>query len=113
MFSCYNNCPDDPRSFPAQNQVVVYCAQASRSQSLERETATDTDTATPTDSLDVDETTETGDATTTAERYRASNTETFSSGEPEETDEAGAAPDLMRSTGGMLLGVAGVVAFVL
>lgn len=121
--SCYNNCPDDPRASSAQNQVLVFCQQASRSDdisNLESSTGTESATGTLTEFEMFPESTEevfatsseediVSTTTTATQQNRASNTRTSNSAD----DEEGAAPNLMRNTGGMLLGVAGVMAIIL
>lgn len=89
--------------------MIVFCQQVTLTRSL---SSTETSTAEYDSSTDTYPTalaTSAGSRTTEREN-RVSNTATFSS---EDAEETGAAPELMRNTGGMLLVIAGVVAVML
>ncbi|KAF9882145.1 hypothetical protein CkaCkLH20_00181 [Colletotrichum karsti] len=101
--TCYNNCPKDVRAAPAQQQVGIYCQQASlygsaaqrKTQSVASGTASAavaSHSATPT---------ATDDAASTTASVSATSTPNLGVGQ------------LARNTGGVLLAVAGVVAAVL
>lgn len=96
--SCYNNCPNDSRAGPARQQVNSFCAQVTTSSSV---SASTTVTAASTDIEDGE--------TSTVER--PTNTRSFSADVPENT--SGAAEGLVKNTGGMLLGAAGIAALVM
>ncbi|KAK2755141.1 hypothetical protein CKAH01_01033 [Colletotrichum kahawae] len=102
--TCYNNCPNDARASPAQNQVTIFCQQASlygsaaqrktasvASGSATAAVASNSATATPT----------TGSSASAIASVSATSTPNLGVGQ------------LARNTGGVLLAVAGVVAAVL
>ncbi|KAF3809251.1 hypothetical protein GCG54_00011447 [Colletotrichum gloeosporioides] len=102
--TCYNNCPNDARASSAQNQVTIFCQQASlygsaaqrktasvASGSATAAVASNSATATPT----------TGSSASATASVSATSTPNLGVGQ------------LARNTGGVLLAVAGVVAAVL
>ncbi|KFA66406.1 hypothetical protein S40285_01295 [Stachybotrys chlorohalonatus IBT 40285] len=109
--TCYNNCPNDSRAHDANNLVTIHCQNASlygtrtatRTATSSATAATDA-AATTTD--DADETEDDADETSQS----TSGTATSSA---EGADNTGAAADLARNTGGVLLAVAGAVAALL
>ncbi|KAK0385068.1 hypothetical protein NLU13_7546 [Sarocladium strictum] len=99
--TCYNNCPNDPRAAPAQNQVQVFCQQASLHNTKTTATSSGSKTTSaPTATNDDAE--ETGS--------QVSNTATFEAKTPEET---GAAGEVFVNAGGALVAVAGAIAALL
>ncbi|KAF6813015.1 hypothetical protein CSOJ01_04848 [Colletotrichum sojae] len=104
--TCYNNCPKDSRASPAQNQVTIFCQQASLYGSKAQQK-----TATPS-----------GSATAAVASNAATATPSATTGEDAASTTASVSPtstpnlgvgQLARNTGGVLLAVAGVVAAVL
>jgi hypothetical protein len=96
---CYNNCPNDPRASSAQNQVLVFCQQASLHNTKTKTTATSTGTETttePTATSDDDE--DSGS--------QESNTASFEAETPQET---GAAGEVFVNAGGAIVAVAGAI----
>ncbi|KAF6839816.1 hypothetical protein CMUS01_04156 [Colletotrichum musicola] len=104
--TCYNNCPKDSRASPAQNQVTIFCQQASLYGSkAQQKTATPSGSATAA----VASNAATATPSATAGEDAASTTASVS---PTSTPNLGVG-QLARNTGGVLLAVAGVVAAVL
>ncbi|KAF7547098.1 hypothetical protein G7Z17_g7955 [Cylindrodendrum hubeiense] len=97
--TCYNNCPSDSRASSAQNDVTVYCNNASLYASTNT-AATKTAASSKTASADAADSSATESSATAIE-----------SSTPSTTDNAAA--DLARNTGGVLLAVAGVIAALL
>ncbi|KAL0942425.1 uncharacterized protein CTRU02_200311 [Colletotrichum truncatum] len=105
--TCYNNCPNDPRASPAQQQVGVFCSNASLyGSAAQRKTASVSASATA--AVASNSATPTA-AATTGTNDAASTTASVS---PTSTPNLGVG-QLARNTGGVLLAVAGVVAAVL
>ncbi|TKW52497.1 hypothetical protein CTA1_5817 [Colletotrichum tanaceti] len=109
--TCYNNCPKDARALPAQQEVTIYCQQASiHGSAAQRKTQTVAASATgfatnaaASNSASPTAATPTADeaASTAASSSTATSTPNMGVGQ------------LARNTGGVLLAVAGVVAAVL
>ncbi|KAK6217546.1 hypothetical protein QIS74_07660 [Colletotrichum tabaci] len=109
--TCYNNCPNDARAVPAQQQVTIYCQQASiHGSAAQRKTQTVASA--------------TGSATNAAASNSASPTAATRTAADEAASTAASSStatstpnmgvgQLARNTGGVLLAVAGVVAAVL
>jgi cobalamin biosynthesis Mg chelatase CobN len=110
--TCYNNCPNDVSAPSAQNQVKIFCqnaslygtaAQASKTAAADKSEETGSlTTANLPASTTSDK--EESDESTSSTKSGASPTESADS--PEGT---GAGANLARNTGGLLLAVAGVV----
>jgi hypothetical protein len=96
VFSCFNNCPDDPRAVAAQTQAENTCRIASTS-------TTDSHTATATHTSSATKVTFT--ATTTSDEGSTSNTATFDAGSPDDNDSAAGSLTLAP---GLFVGAAGV-----
>ncbi|GKT52542.1 uncharacterized protein ColSpa_12723 [Colletotrichum spaethianum] len=108
--TCYNNCPKDTRAAPAQQQVTVFCQQASLYGSAAQASKTQTvASASGSATNGVASASATATATSTAADDSAS---TSSSATATSTPNMGVG-QLARNTGGVLLAVAGVVAAVL
>ncbi|KAI9167663.1 hypothetical protein HJFPF1_03796 [Paramyrothecium foliicola] len=109
--TCWNNCPKEPGASPAQQQVTIMCqnaslygtkAQASKTAAVSGSQTSAAAAAATTDSDD-----ENAEETSTT---ASPSGPTQSADSPEGT---GAAANLARNTGGLLLAVAGVVAAML
>jgi hypothetical protein len=101
-YSCFNNCPNDPRAPSFQNQVTIFCTNASlygskAAKATKATTAPVAGAPSPT-----------ADATVSA----ATNSVTPTTSGARNTPTGGAG-ELALNTGGVLLAVAGVVAAVL
>jgi hypothetical protein len=110
--SCYTNCPKDDRASSAQNQVVIMCQNASLYGSKAQASKTAAVTGSQTSVAAAASTTadeEEKDDAKNAEQSTAPASSTTTSA-PEGT---GAAANIARNTGGLLLAVAGVVAAML
>ncbi|KZL77000.1 GPI anchored serine-threonine rich protein, partial [Colletotrichum tofieldiae] len=107
--TCYNNCPKDSRAPSAQNEVTIYCQQASlHGSAAQRKTQTVASaTGSATNAVASNSATATATRTATDEAASTSSSSTATS-----TPNMGVG-QLARNTGGVLLAVAGVVAAVL
>ena len=104
--SCYNNCPEDTRATSANQQVLIFCQQASihgtkSSNSSATSTGTETTATAPSTTSDDDE---------DDDEARGSNTATFEAEVPTGSDAAGI---LFVNAGGALAAVAGAIAALL
>jgi hypothetical protein len=98
--TCYNNCPNDSRAAPAQNQVLVFCQQASLHNTKTKTTMTSTGTET------TSEPTATSDDDDEDSGSQESNTASFEAETPQET---GAAGEVFVNAGGAIAAVAGAI----
>ncbi|KAH7326022.1 hypothetical protein B0I35DRAFT_457365 [Stachybotrys elegans] len=99
--TCYNNCPNDSRATDANNLVTIHCQNAELYGT--RTTASATASASVSRVTDAAAEVTSGSSETEEE---GSASQTTSSEGPEDT---GAAGNLARNTGGVLLAVAGAV----
>jgi Sec7-like guanine-nucleotide exchange factor len=109
--TCYNNCPEDTRASSANNQVLIFCQQASLhgSKAMASKTATVTGSMTTNAAAAAATTAADDEESSSSAADESSAAPTSSSTNPPE----GAAANLARNTGGLLLAVAGVVAAML
>lgn len=107
--SCYNNCPDDPAAGDAQGQVQIHCENASVFGS-----AASAPTQSGSGSTDsaAEPTTTDSESGSDSDSDSDSNSDSNSASEGDEEDVDGAAADLALNMGGLLVGVAGVMAIV-
>ncbi|KAJ0387885.1 hypothetical protein COL922a_001437 [Colletotrichum nupharicola] len=103
--TCYNNCPNDARASSAQNQVTIFCQQASLyGSAAQRKTASAASSGSATAAVASNSATATpttGSSASATASVSATSTPNLGVGQ------------LARNTGGVLLAVAGVVAAVL
>lgn len=98
--SCFNNCPDDSRAGDARGQVQIHCENAS----LFGSSAT---TPTKSGSASTDSSAE---PTSTSDSDSDSDSDSQSAEDEDSEDDDGAAAGLALNMGGLVLGVAGVMA---
>ncbi|KAK1700409.1 hypothetical protein BDP55DRAFT_722948 [Colletotrichum godetiae] len=110
--TCYNNCPKDSRASPAQNQVTIFCQQASLygSAAMRKTQSVVSATGSATGAVASASASATAATGTSASGSSASSTASASSSSSTANMGVG---QLARNTGGVLLAVAGVVAAVL
>ncbi|KAL2111529.1 hypothetical protein VUR80DRAFT_9883 [Thermomyces stellatus] len=98
--TCFNNCPDDSRAGDARGQVQIHCENAS----LFGSSAT---TPTKSGSASTDSSAE---PTSTSDSDSDSDSDSQSAEDEDSEDDDGAAAGLALNMGGLVLGVAGVMA---
>lgn len=102
--SCYNNCPDDPRAGDAKGQVQIHCENASvfgsSATKPTKSGSASTDSAAEPTATDPD-----------SDSSSDSSPDSDSASDAED-DSDGAATDMALNMGGLLVGVAGVMAIV-
>ncbi|KAH8170499.1 hypothetical protein LIA77_09280 [Sarocladium implicatum] len=103
--TCYNNCPNDPRATSANQQVLIFCQQASIHGTKSSNIST-----TPTGTMATAPATTSDDDEDDEDEPRGSNTATFDAEVPTESDAAGI---LFINAGGALAAVAGAIAALL
>ncbi|KAK1828162.1 hypothetical protein QBC39DRAFT_374969 [Podospora conica] len=103
ILTCYNNCPNDPRRFDTAGQQTIFCGYASQFPSS-------TPSAFSAPSTDLPST-PTGGSSGSGSGSSGSGSTTNAAAAPTKT--GGAAGMMALSVGGVLAGVAGVVAAVL
>jgi cobalamin biosynthesis Mg chelatase CobN len=111
--TCYNNCPNDVSASSAQNQVKIFCqnaslygtaAQASKTAAADKSEATGSMTTANLPASTTSDDEENDESSTSSTKSGASPTESADS-----PGGTGAGANLARNTGGLLLAVAGVV----
>ncbi|KAK1654446.1 hypothetical protein BDP81DRAFT_415748 [Colletotrichum phormii] len=110
--TCYNNCPKDSRASPAQNQVTIFCQQASLNGSAAMRKTQSVVSATGSATGAVASASASATAATGTSASGSSASSTASASSSSSTANMGVG-QLARNTGGVLLAVAGVVAAVL